>query len=186
MKQIIEALNLAMQDVGLVSKDSVNSHHKYKFTSEAEIISAIRQPFMAHGLVLAPSNVEVLKLAESGKLYRYDLLVTYKCLHTSGESLDIVVAASGADSQDKALPKAMTMALKYALIQLMLVARGVDPDQDGDLNAAEVRRWAQQYGGLAVVQRYCRANGKPDPLQWPSSAYFDRFDAAVAEGSIEL
>ena len=186
MKQIIEALNLAMQDVGLVSKDSTNSHHNYKFTSEAEIISSIRQPFMQHGLVLVPADVQVLKCAESGKLYRYDLLVTYRCLHTSGEHIDIVVPASGADSQDKALPKAMTMALKYALIQCMLVARGVDPDADGDLNAAEVRKWAQQHGGLKRVQQYCRANGKPDPLQWPSMDYFTAFDTAVAEGRIEL
>jgi hypothetical protein len=186
MNQIINALNVAMSEVGLVSKDSVNSHHKYKFTSEAEIISQIRLPFITNGLVLYPANVQVLKCAESGKLYRYDLLVTYKCTHTSGESFDIVVPASGADSQDKALPKAMTMALKYALIQLMLVARGVDPDQDGDLNAAEVKKWAKRYGGLKRVQEYCKANNKPDPLTWPTEEYFTKFDEAVAEGRIDL
>ena len=78
---------------------------------------------MDNGLVLVPSNVQVLDCKEAGKTYRYDLLITYKCMHTSGESLDIVVAASGADSQDKALPKAMTMGLKYALIQCLLIAK---------------------------------------------------------------
>ena len=187
MSKIIQAMNKAMKQTGLVTKESINSHHRYNFTSEAEVISAIRGPFMDNGLVLVPSNVQVLDCKEAGKTYRYDLLITYKCMHTSGESLDIVVAASGADSQDKALPKAMTMGLKYALIQCLLIARGIDPEKDGDLNEKEVRKWAKQFkGGLEAVQTYCRDHKMKDPLDWPDEEWFERFESAVEEGKIKL
>ena len=185
MKNITEAITKTMQNCGYISKDSTNTHHKYKYTSEAEIIGAIRAPMAQNGLSLLPVGVQVLECATSGKMYRYDLLVTYKLLHVSGESIDLVVPASGADTQDKALPKAMTMALKYALIQAFLVARGVDPDADGDIHESELASWARPFGGIKKIRGYCRRNEKPDPATW-SDQTFANFEAALADGRIEL
>jgi hypothetical protein len=45
----------------------------------------------------------------------------------SGEELTVRVAGEGADAGDKAPYKAMTGALKYALLQSFLLATGDDP-----------------------------------------------------------
>ena len=54
----------------------------------------------------------------------------------SGEELTVRVAGEGADAGDKAPYKAMTGALKYALLQSFLLATGDDPDERADSRAA--------------------------------------------------
>src|SRR5215469_9749504 len=49
---------------------------------------------------------------------------------TSGEELTVRVAGEGADPGDKAPYKAMTGALKYALLQSFLLATGDDPEDE--------------------------------------------------------
>ena len=52
----------------------------------------------------------------------------------SGDELTVRVAGEGADTGDKAPYKAMTGALKYALLQSFLLASGDDPeDERGDM-----------------------------------------------------
>src|SRR5262249_29159101 len=48
----------------------------------------------------------------------------------SGEELTVRVAGEGADPGDKAPYKAMTGALKYALLQSFLLASGDDPEDE--------------------------------------------------------
>ena len=48
----------------------------------------------------------------------------------SGEELTVRVAGEGADAGDKAPYKAMTGALKYALLQSFLLATGDDPEDE--------------------------------------------------------
>jgi hypothetical protein len=48
----------------------------------------------------------------------------------SGEELTVRVAGEGADQGDKAPYKAMTGALKYALLQSFLLATGDDPEDE--------------------------------------------------------
>jgi hypothetical protein len=48
----------------------------------------------------------------------------------SGEELTVRVAGEGADPGDKAPYKAMTGALKYALLQSFLLSTGDDPEDD--------------------------------------------------------
>jgi len=55
----------------------------------------------------------------------------------SGEELTVRVAGEGADTGDKAPYKAMTGALKYALLQSFLLASGDDPeDERGEMRGA--------------------------------------------------
>ena len=48
----------------------------------------------------------------------------------SGEELSVRVAGEGADAGDKAPYKAMTGALKYALLQSFLLSTGDDPEDE--------------------------------------------------------
>jgi len=58
---------------------------------------------------------------------------------SSGEELTVTVAGEGADTGDKAPYKAMTGALKYALLQSFLLASGDDPeDERGEMRNVPV------------------------------------------------
>lgn len=208
MREITEAINAVMQAAKHVTKDSINAHHKYNFTSEAEVITAIRAPMAKNGLSIFPYKVEILEFTTSGKMYRYDILAIYRMYHCSGQYIDIHIPASGVDTQDKALPKAMTMALKYALIQTFILARGIDPDEEKtnldelqalqDENAEYVKHveqqeskiqmllevWGSRFNGLEAVNNVCKSTNKPLPVTW-SETTFNNFMQAVDEGKIE-
>jgi hypothetical protein len=66
------------------------------------------------------------------------IIMNYKFVDArSGEELTVRVAGEGADAGDKAPYKAMTGALKYALLQSFLLATGDDPeDERADSRAA--------------------------------------------------
>src|SRR5262249_50822027 len=59
------------------------------------------------------------------------IVMSYKFVDAkSGEELTVRVAGEGADPGDKAPYKAMTGALKYALLQSFLLATGNDPEDE--------------------------------------------------------
>ena len=191
MKNLNTAISITMAQCGHISKDSRNQHHGYDYTSEAEIIAAIRLPMSINGLSIAPIDIEILSFKE-GKMHRYDLLITYRLSHISGEFIEVKIPASGADTQDKAFPKALTMGLKYALLQLFMVARGKDPDEDrnipADLDAARLKEftmWAEDYGGYLAMFEHCKKNNWPTPDRWDDEK-MNSFKEKIMDGTILL
>ena len=59
----------------------------------------------------------------------------------TGETITAKVAGQGLDSGDKAPYKAMTGALKYALLQSFLLATGDDPEDERAARSPAPRRW---------------------------------------------
>lgn len=133
MKQIITALNAAYKECGYVQKAGKNKEQGYKFAGEADFIEAIRPVLLAHGITVFPSAYELIKsedyATKSGtRMNRIVAKYTFTFAHTSGEFISVVAVGEGADSSDKASPKAATIALKYALRQTLLIETGDDPD----------------------------------------------------------
>lgn len=131
-KSLTEAKLAIMAEVGYCLKTK-SAGLNYTYASEAELIAALRPAMIEHGVTLHPVGQ---KLVES---YKYEtkrgsqmfvvrIESTYKLNHSSG-SEEIQVFGEGADMGDKALPKAMTCAMKYAIRQAFLIETGDDPDK---------------------------------------------------------
>ena len=202
MKHIIEAIHMVMADVAGVEKTGYNSHHRYNFSSESDILEAVRPAMIKHGLILFPAGIETISTQELGKQVRRELEVTYRIMHTSGEKLDLAIRSEGMDNQDKASPKAMTMALKYAMIQLFNLPRGIDPDDHRNQDNAPKRPKEEPKYNILDDQRYqkfleklpggsrtmietCRARNWPLPSKWDHQ-WLTRFLAAYEAGEIEM
>jgi len=132
-KNLHTAINDVYQEVGYVQKDGkINfGNTKYNFAGEAAFIRAIRPAMIKHGLAIAPTAFNVLSMQKFGKddkNFLCTISAEYHLLHTSGESMTISTLGQGADSGDKAIPKALTGAYKYALRQLFMIETGDDPD----------------------------------------------------------
>ncbi len=115
----------------------------YAFTSEANIANTIRPIMAKHGLALVPSKIEVggsdIIETKNARLNRVFVSATYALCHKSGERIEITVPSEGIDSLDKAIPKALTMAYKYALIQIFCVGRGDDGDAGQGYDRQEIQ-----------------------------------------------
>lgn len=130
------ALATIMGDLGGIEHDGRNPAQGYQYTSYDAIAGRLRPLMAREGVVLAPVRVEVLGerdiAGRTSSWHVVRLAVTYRLTHAaSGDSLDVPIVAEGADSSDKAIPKALTMAQKYLFKQVFLVSTGED-DAEAD------------------------------------------------------
>lgn len=116
---IITAICAAMAEVGTIEASGYNDHHRYAFASRDDILAQSQPALAAAGLAMWPHEITPL---ESSAPKHLRCQVTYRVQHVSGESIDFVVLAEAADTQDKACAKLMSSATKSALKTLLQIA----------------------------------------------------------------
>jgi hypothetical protein len=131
---LIQKAAKVMAAVEYVPKNGWNDFHKYHYATEADITSCVRANLAEQGLMLIPTVEKVEWSQLQGKSGTDRLAtMTVKFTLTDGiESKEFIVLGEGADRGDKATYKAMTGALKYALLKLFLIPTGDDPEKEED------------------------------------------------------
>ena len=109
-----------------VEKSGYNSHQKYKYVMEADLLEAVRSELIANNVIIFTSVEEV---KQEGSL------TTVRTKHTfvdadSGEQFEVFSAGQGADKQDKGIYKAITGSSKYFLLKSFLLAGDDDPESE--------------------------------------------------------
>jgi hypothetical protein len=138
-KNIYEALNRVMQKVGYVQKEK-NRNLRYTFASEAAMIEAVRPHMVAEGIVVHVTTInevatEQFKTSKGYPMNRTTTQIVFRFHHVaSGTEIDVPAIGEGMDTGDKSSPKSMTIALKYALRQTLMIETGDDPDKDPSEN----------------------------------------------------
>lgn len=132
--KVHEALAHVMEDVRAVGKTDRNTHQNYNFRGIDAVVNAVAGPLRTHGVVVLPRVLDVQ--AENVTVGRNNtqmrsvtLLVEYTFVGPEGDSLVATTVGEAMDSGDKAVPKAMSVALRTCLLQaLMLPTDEPDPD----------------------------------------------------------
>ncbi len=124
---------LVMGEIDRLPKDKKNQHFGYAFTSEAAVKAALRPLFAKHGLVCLPS---VEHYEHDGDITRLRVALLWVDCAT-GESVTTYVIGEGQDKQDKGPAKALTLAVKYGLLNSLLIDTGEDPDGDAHTQPAQ-------------------------------------------------
>lgn len=161
-KNVHEALLALMQDVPYVKRASSKGLN-YTFLAESDLIAKLHPALVKNGLTIRPTSVDVAYTenypSSSGKLMnRIVLVVGYEITHApSGTSVSVVAAGEGTDIGDKATPKAMTQAMKYALRQSLAIETGDDPDRQP---SEEQARPANHEGYKKCLDAFNRATTK--------------------------
>jgi len=128
------ALNRVWDAVGYVQKER-GKGLPYSFLGEAALIEAVRPAMIEEAIVVYPKKVMLLSndtyTTSGGTVMNSRLVQAVFCFtHApSGTFIDVESLGEGADPGDKAIGKALTGALKYALRQALLISTGDDPDQ---------------------------------------------------------
>jgi hypothetical protein len=125
--------------LGYVQKRGHNERHNYSYVTAADLAGAVGDILAELGVVVIPQLQSISTeppRSSSERIAR--IIMNYRFVDArSGEELTVRVAGEGADPGDKAPYKAMTGALKYALLQSFLLATGDDPeDERADSRAA--------------------------------------------------
>lgn len=154
--KVHEALAHVMEDVRSVGKTERNTHQNYNFRGIDAVTNAVAAPLRKHGVVVLPKVLDVQTEnivigRNSTQMRSVTLIVEYTFIGPEGDSVSAVSVGESMDSGDKAVPKAMSVALRTCLLQaLMLPTDEPDPDSysyernEPSFNAAERSTWPNE------------------------------------------
>lgn len=133
---VAEMLNKVMLDVSSVGKTGFNEQQRFNFRGVDAVINAVGPALRKHGGFIVPdvldSTLERVTSAKGGILNTVRLMVRFNVYAVgSVEPISGTVAAEAFDSGDKATAKAMSVAYRTFLIQLLCLPTD-EPDPDGD------------------------------------------------------
>lgn len=141
MKNLAEKMVKIIAGVsGRVAKSGYNSHNKYSYVMEADLLDAVREE-MLNNKVCIFSSVEESTTQEIGD--KGNILTTVKMMHTfvdseSGDQFSVYTYGQGSDKLDKGVYKAITGANKYFLLKSFMLAGDDDPEKDTKDNKKHV------------------------------------------------
>ena len=132
---VAKKLLAVMAAVGWVEKSGTNQAQRYKYVEEAEVIAAARKAMVDNKLVLIPSCTsrtysEVVS-NQGNKGHIAHVMMQYSLVDAeTGECVQFDIPGDGQDYGDKGIYKAITGANKYALLKLLQMPTGDDPEND--------------------------------------------------------
>jgi ERF superfamily len=119
-----------------VQKRGYNPRFNYNYVTAADIAGAVGDILAELGVVVVPRLESISHEAtraqgrtEAEHVARVVMSYSFVDVDTA-EEITVKTAGEGLDSGDKAPYKAMTGALKYALLQSFLLATGDDPEEE--------------------------------------------------------
>lgn len=166
---IYGALTEVMRAVQSVGKDDENTAQGggFKFRGIDALLNAVGPKLREHGVLCIPEVTDHhLGEVEVGRnrtrMANATVMVRYTFYASDGSNVSAVVPGEAMDAGDKATPKALSQAFKYALVQALAIPTG-DPDPDS--------------------HSYERGDAPQDPVQTPERlrSIIDRRDALPDE-----
>jgi len=148
---IYKKMSDVMKDIGSVGKDQKNQAQGFKFRGIDQFVNNLYPALTKHGVFMAPRCVnEQHELNEvtrgSGKAgidKHVTIMMEYDFFAEDGSKITVgPIPAEGLDSGDKATNKALSAALKYALIQTFSIP--TEDMTEGDLETPTIETSQQR------------------------------------------
>ena len=130
-----QKLAVVRRRIAYVQKRGHNERKNYNYVTAADIAGAVGDILAELGVVVVPRLESIshepsrTARSEVEHVARVVMAYTFMDVDTT-EEITVKVAGEGLDAGDKAPYKAMTGALKYALLQSFLLATGDDPENE--------------------------------------------------------
>ena len=139
--KLAEKLAQVMAEVGYVQKDAANDFHHYRYASAEAVLRKVNGALSSRGIAVATTADLVRYDQVQGKNGTNNVAVVKLSLEfTDGEErIRVEGLGSGLDVGDKAVMKANTAALKYAVANAFLISWGDDPEADATTDKEAAR-----------------------------------------------
>lgn len=133
---LMQKLAEIMNDIKRIPKRGHNDFHNYDYALEADIKDVVRAELAKQKIMMFANELSRTALPVTTRKGATEQIITLEVEYTlfdadSGESIKFVGYGDGQDAGDKAVYKAKTGALKYALTSLFLIPTGDDPETEG-------------------------------------------------------
>jgi hypothetical protein len=133
-KLIYSALAKINKGIGAIEKNRKNQQQGFQFRGIDDVLNELHSLFADNDVIILPS-VKAVETSEKqtktgGVLFYVKANIDFTFITTDGSSVTVTIVGEAMDSGDKATNKAMSVALKYALIQMFLIPTKEDKDPD--------------------------------------------------------
>lgn len=133
---VFEALNAAMKKVSAIGKDRKNTMQGFQYRGIDDVMNELHGIFSEVGVFVVPEVLEQTREERKnskGTTLIYSILKTRITFYAvDGTYVSAVVIGEGMDSGDKASNKALSVALKYALLQVLCIPTEEMKDPDAE------------------------------------------------------
>lgn len=123
-----------MRDTKAVEKTGYNSQQGFKFRSIDDTVSSVRKALVEHHVAVVPEVLSVEKSSYTtgrGSVMNVaEVLMSYSFMAEDGSMVSASMVGQAADSGDKAVSKAISMAQKYLFFNTFLCGADSDPDAE--------------------------------------------------------
>lgn len=134
--EIYKKLAEINKKIGAIGKNQKNAQQGFKFRGIDDVMNELHGLFAEHEVLILPNVIKtetIEKVNNKGTLLFYvkaDIEFTF--VTTDGSNVKAYITGEAMDSGDKATNKAMSIALKYALLQMFLIPTEEPKDPDGE------------------------------------------------------
>ena len=127
-RNIAQRLNACMAEVDYVQKEK-KSGMNYSIVSHDAVTAKVRPILQAHGVVYYPRDFAVV---QNGNRTELVFTVRFENIDDRTDYIDVATMGYGVDAQDKGPGKAISYGVKYALLKVLGLETGDDPDEVQD------------------------------------------------------
>ncbi|WP_074292986.1 ERF family protein [Mycobacteroides abscessus] len=152
---VFHAWNAVMNDVQSIGKESRNTQQNFNFRGIDAVLDAVGPVLRKHGVAVVPTafehEAERYTTKSGGQMLNRVVQVTYTVYGPQGDSFTGSVFGEAADSGDKAMSKAHSVALRTFLLQALTIPTG-DPEPDASSHERATPATAARAEGRPVQQ----------------------------------
>ncbi len=131
---IFAAMVKAMGNIGHIGKDRKNTQQNYSFRGIDDLYNAVHPALIDAQIFICPSVTnrehQERQSNSGGVLFYETLTVEHKFYAIDGSFVTVTTMGSAMDSGDKAVNKAMSAAMKYALLEAFCIPTEGDNDTE--------------------------------------------------------
>lgn len=125
---LLQRLNAVMRDVSYVQKDKqIEVGKGYMVVTHDKVTAAVRPALVEHGVYYYPHKLEH---QQNGNRTEMSITVRFINIDNAEDFIDVPCLGYGIDQGDKGPGKAMSYAVKYALLKALGLETGEDADNE--------------------------------------------------------
>ena len=135
-KLIFQKMASILKETKAITKSEKNQQQGFKFRGIDNVMNELHELFAKNDVFILQEvqdfTVDAQPTAKGGTLFYTRAKIKFRYMTTDGSSVETVNVGEAMDSGDKGMNKAMSIALKYSLLQMFLIPtkEPKDPDRD--------------------------------------------------------
>ena len=137
--QIFGAINQAMGQISAIAKGRKNQMQGFQYRGIDDVMNELHPILTECGIFVVPTVLDEQRTTgttnKGGTMFYTRLKIKFTFYAKDGSSVESIVIGEAMDSGDKASNKALSIGLKYALLQVFCIP--TEDDKDPDANTVD-------------------------------------------------